>query len=172
VSVGAFVSPTTPITTLARISPVKIDFAVPGRYANAVKVGDAVEVLDEASSKKYQAKVYAINPQIDPTSRTLSVRAVYPNDQQQLRPGAFVRVNLNIGQVEDAIQIPTEAVSPEAAGYRVYKVVGGKAEPQNVKIGIRSEKVIQVTEGLAAGDTIMQTGILQVKPGDRVRVQK
>ncbi|GAA4373634.1 efflux RND transporter periplasmic adaptor subunit [Hymenobacter koreensis] len=171
VSVGGYVTPNTPVTTLSRITPVKIDFAVPGRYANAVKVGDAVTVLDEANSKKYEAKVYAINPQIDPASRTLSVRAVYPNGRQELRPGAFVRVNLNIGQVEEAIQIPTESVSPEASGYRVYKVVDGKAQPQNVKIGIRSEKLLQITEGLAAGDTIMRTGILQVKPGDKIRIQ-
>ncbi|KUG09894.1 transporter [Solirubrum puertoriconensis] len=172
VSQGAYVSPNTPITTVSRITPVKIDFAVPGRYAAAVKVGDQVEVLDEASGKKFEAKVYAINPQIDPVSRTLSVRATYPNTKQELRPGAFVRVNLQIGQVEQAIQIPTESVSPEANGYRVYKVVGGKAQPQQVKIGIRSEKLIQVTEGLAAGDTVLRTGILQVKPGDKIKVQK
>ncbi|RTQ45269.1 efflux RND transporter periplasmic adaptor subunit [Hymenobacter gummosus] len=169
-SVGAYVSPNTPITTISRIEPVKVDFAVPGRYANAVKVGDQVQVLDEASNKKYQAKVYAINPQIDPASRTLSVRAVYPNSKRELQPGAFVRVNLQIGQVDEAIQIPTESVSPEASGYIVYKVVGGKAERQPVKIGIRSEKLIQITDGLAAGDTILRTGILQVKPGDRVRI--
>ncbi|WP_400191893.1 efflux RND transporter periplasmic adaptor subunit [Hymenobacter sp. B81] len=171
VSVGGYVTPNTPITTLSRISPVKVDFAVPGRYANAVKVGDKVMVLDEATSKKYEASIYAINPQIDAASRTLSVRAVYPNRQQELRPGAFVRVNLNIGQVEEALQIPTEAVSPEASGYRVYKLVNGKAQPQNVKIGIRSETLLQITEGLAAGDTILRTGILQVKPGDRIKIQ-
>ncbi|GAB2959379.1 efflux RND transporter periplasmic adaptor subunit [Hymenobacter coalescens] len=170
VSQGAYVSPNTPITTVSRISPVKVDFAVPGRYANAVQVGDRVQVLDEASNKKYEAQVYAINPQIDPASRTLSVRATYPNTNRELRPGAFVRVNLQIGQVEEAIQIPTESVSPEASGYRVFKVVGGKAQPQPVKIGIRSAKVIQITEGLAQGDTILRTGILQVKPGDKVRI--
>lgn len=172
VSVGAYVSPNSPITTVSRISPVKVDFAVPGRYANAVRVGDQVQVLDETSNKKFNAKVYAINPQIDPTSRTLSVRATYPNSQRELRPGAFVRVNLQLGQVEEAIQIPTESVSPEANGYIVYKVAGGKAERQPVKIGIRSESVIQITEGLAQGDTILRTGILQVKPGDKVKIQK
>ena len=171
-SVGAYVSPNTPITTISRIEPVKVDFAVPGRYASAVKVGDRVQVLDEASSKKYDAKVYAINPQIDPASRTLSVRAIYANSKHELQPGAFVRVNLQIGQVDEAIQIPTEAVSPEASGYIVYKVVKGKAERQPVKIGIRSESLIQITDGLAAGDTIMRTGILQVKAGDKVKVQK
>ncbi|OON68926.1 efflux transporter periplasmic adaptor subunit [Hymenobacter sp. CRA2] len=172
VSVGAYVSPNSPITTLSRVSPVKVDFAVPGRYANAVKVGDQVQVLDEASNKKYNARVYAINPQIDPASRTLSVRATYPNAQKELQPGAFVRVNLQIGQVDEAIQIPSESVSPEASGYMVYKVQGGKAERQPVKIGIRSESLIQITEGLAQGDTILRTGILQVKPGDKVKIQK
>jgi membrane fusion protein (multidrug efflux system) len=51
-------------------------------------------------------------------------------------------------------------------------VVNGKAEPQNVKIGIRSEALLQITDGLAAGDTILRTGILQVKPGDKVKIQR
>ncbi|MBJ6108171.1 efflux RND transporter periplasmic adaptor subunit [Hymenobacter sp. BT523] len=171
-TVGTYVSPGAEITTLSRVKPVKIDFAVPGRFATNVKVGDVVSVLDEATNKKYDAKVYAIDPQIDPVSRTLPVRARYANTSNELRPGAFVRVNLQLGETTSALQVPTESVIPEASGYSVYTVKRNKMVPKKVKIGIRSDKVIQITDGLAVGDSVLRTGILQVKPGDRVKVTK
>ncbi len=171
-TVGTYVSPGATITTLSRVRPVKIDFAVPGRFASSVRVGDTVRVTDEATSRVLPAVVYAVNPQIDPVSRTLPVRARYPNRHDELRPGAFVKVNLELGQTASAIQVPTEAVVPVASGYQVYKVVHGKVAPQDVKIGIRSERVIQITTGLVVGDTLLRTGVLQVKPGDGVVVKE
>ena len=171
-SVGAYVSPGTAITTLSRVQPVKIDFNVPSRFAQSVRVGDQVLVTDEATTKKIKAKVYAINPQIDPVSRTLPIRAIYANKNKELRPGGFVKVNLELGETDEALQIPTEAVVPVASGYTVYLVKKGKAVVQVVNIGVRSDKVIQITKGLAVGDTIIRTGILQVKPGDRLAIQK
>jgi membrane fusion protein (multidrug efflux system) len=171
-TVGTYVSPGAEITTLSRVRPVKIDFAVPGRFATSVRVGDVVSVTDEGTNKKYEAKVYAIDPQIDPVSRTQPVRARYANTNNELRPGAFVKVNLQLGESTEALQVPTEAVIPEASGYSVYTVQKGKMVPKKVKIGIRSDKVIQITDGLAVGDTVIRTGILQVKPGDAVKVTK
>ena len=171
-SVGAYVSPGTAITTLSRVQPVKVDFNVPSRFAQSVRIGDAVTVTDEATTRKFQAKVYAINPQIDPVSRTLPVRAIYANKKSELRPGGFVKVKLALGETDEALQIPTEAVVPVASGYTVFRVKNGKAAIQTVKIGIRSDKLIQITNGLTVGDTIIRTGILQVKPGDRLAIQK
>ncbi len=171
-TVGTYVSPGTEITTLSRVRPVKIAFAVPGRFAAQVRVGDVVSITDEGTNRKYDAKVYAIDPQIDPVSRTQPVRARYANQSNELRPGAFVKVNLQLGESTDALQVPTEAVIPEASGYSVYTVEAGKMVPKKVKIGIRSDKVIQITDGLAVGDSVIRTGILQVKPGDAVVVSK
>ena len=171
-TVGTYVSPGVAITTLSRVRPVKIDFAVPGRFAASVRVGDVVSALDETTNRKFDAQVYAVDPQIDPVSRTQPVRARYANLHDELRPGAFVRVNLKLGETAAALQIPTEAVIPEASGYSVYTVRGGRMVPKKVKIGIRSDKVIQITDGLAVGDSVIRTGILQVKPGDAVRVVK
>jgi membrane fusion protein (multidrug efflux system) len=169
-TVGTYVSPGSEITTLSRVRPVKIDFAVPGRFATKVRVGDVVSITDEGTNKKYEAKVYAIDPQIDPVSRTQPVRARYANQNNELRPGAFVKVNLQLGESTDALQVPTEAVIPEASGYSIYTVKDGKMVPKKVKIGIRSDKVIQITDGLAVGDSVIRTGILQVKPGDAVSI--
>lgn len=171
-TVGTYVSPGDIITTLSRTRPVKIAFQVPGRFASAVRKGDQVRITDEGSGKTYAAKVYALDPQIDPVSRTLPVRARFPNKQDELRPGAFVKVNLQLGETAGALQIPTEAITPEAAGYSVFLIKKGKAVKQLVKIGVRSEQLIQITDGLAVGDSVARTGILQLKPGDAVRATK
>ncbi|QJX47667.1 efflux RND transporter periplasmic adaptor subunit [Hymenobacter taeanensis] len=171
-TVGTYVSPGAEITTLSKVKPVKINFTVPGRFASMVKPSDQITITDESSNKKFQAKVYALDPQIDPVSRTQTVRARYANTNNELRPGAFVKVNLQLGESTEALQVPTESVIPEAAGYSVYTVEDGKMVPKKVKIGVRSAKLIQITDGLAVGDTVLRTGILQVKPGDAVKVIK
>ena len=145
---------------------------MPGRYASAVKRGDQVLIKDEGSGKTYTAQVYALDPQIDPVSRTLPVRARFANSNDELRPGAFVKVSLQLGESAETLQVPTEAITPEAAGYTVFVVRKGKAEKQPVKIGVRSEKLIQITDGLAVGDSVVRTGILQLKPGDAVKATK
>lgn len=170
-TVGTYVSPNTPIVTLAQTRPVKIDFGVPGRFAAQVKVGDTVRVTDEASAKQYAALVYAVNPQLDPVSRTLQARARFANTHDELQPGAFVKVQLQLGQTADALQIPTEAVVPVASGYQVFVVEKGKVVAKDVKIGARSDVLIQIVSGLAVGDSVVRTGVLQVKPGDAVKAQ-
>ncbi|PRY16483.1 membrane fusion protein (multidrug efflux system) [Pontibacter ummariensis] len=172
VSEGSYVSATTPIARLVDISPVKIDFSIPGRYSQEVKEGDRISFTVEGSPETYEARIYAIQPNIDPTTRTLQVRALYDNQNQEVRPGAFVKVNLTLKDVDDAILIPTEAIIPEATGHKIFLVKGGKAVPQMVKIGQRSETMIQIMEGIAPGDTLIQAGILQVRPGSDLSIRK
>lgn len=171
-TVGTYVSPGDAITTLSRTRPVKIAFQVPGRFAATVRKGDEVKITDEGSAKTYSAKVYALDPQIDPVSRTLPVRARFANTKDELRPGGFVKVNLQLGETTGALQVPTEAITPEAAGYSVFLIKNGKAVKQMVKIGVRSAQLIQITDGLAVGDSVARTGILQLKPGDAVKATK
>lgn len=167
-TVGTYVSPNTPIVTLAQTRPVKIDFGVPGRFAAQVRVGDTIRVTDEATARQYSARVYAVNPQLDPVSRTLQARARFANLHDELQPGAFVKVNLELGQTADALQIPTEAVVPVASGYQVFVVEKSKVVAKDVKIGARSDALIQIVGGLAVGDSVVRTGVLQVKAGDAV----
>ena len=169
ITVGTYVSPNTPVVTLARTRPVKIDCAVPGRFAARVRVGDVVRATDEATAKEYTAKVYAVNPELDPVSRTLQARARFANRNDELQPGAFVKVRLDLGETTDALQIPTEAVVPVAAGYQVFVVKNGKATTKDIKIGLRSDKLIQVLSGLAVGDSVVRSGVLQIKVGDAVK---
>ncbi|MDX5348254.1 MAG: efflux RND transporter periplasmic adaptor subunit, partial [Hymenobacteraceae bacterium] len=115
--------------------------------------------------------IYALEPQIDPNTRTQQVRARYHNKNQNVLPGSFVRVEVPLKEMPDAILIPTEAVMPELNGHKVFVVQNGKAQAKQVKIGFRSDRLIQITEGLQPGDSVISSGILQVKPGADVVVQ-
>lgn len=172
VSEGSYVTAATPIARIVDISPVKIEFAIPGRYSQQVKEGDKITFSSEGSPTEYQATIYATQPIIDPATRTMQVRALYDNKNEEVKPGAFVRVNLGLKEVEEAILIPTESIIPEANGHKVFLAKGGKAVPQMVKIGQRSERMIQILEGLAPGDSVIQSGVLQARPGADLTIRK
>lgn len=168
VSVGSYISPATRIASIQNLRPLKIDFAIPEKYASMVRKGDKVLFKIQGASKTLEGEVYAIEPKIDPTTRTLPIRAIYPNKDHRIFPGAFAEVELLMQQIDDAVLIPTEALIPELKGQKVFVAKQGKAEPKPVQIGTRTDKEIQITSGLSDGDTVITTGILQLRPGTSV----
>ncbi|MDR0711870.1 MAG: efflux RND transporter periplasmic adaptor subunit [Prevotellaceae bacterium] len=164
-SEGAFVSPGTLVTTLTCISPLKVDFSISERHTGNVHTGMAVFFKVEGYLKPFEAKIYAIEPRVDVKTRTIVLRAIYPNTREALKPGRSVSVELQLHLFSDAISIPTEALIPEIDGTLVYVYRNGKAQPLPVKTGIRTETEIQITSGLAVGDTLITSGILQLRTG-------
>lgn len=172
VSQGGYVTSGTSIATLYSVNPIKIDFSVPERYADAVRAGTTVTIRVDASGDTLSARIYAVEPQINQETRTLQVRAVAPNPGGRLQPGAFARVALPLELGERAILLPTEAVVPGTNSASVFVARGGKVESRTVKIGVRTERSVQILDGVAAGDTVLVTGILQAKPGAPVTVSR
>lgn len=170
VSEGSFVTTSTIIARLQNLSYLKVDFAIPQKYASLVKVGDEVTFRLSAGDTKYKARVYAIEPKIDPSTRTLKLRARCETNYKDLFPGAFVNVEVNLKENENAILIPTVAVVPELKGQSVYLYKGGSVAPQSVELGLREEKRVQIVSGLAEGDTVITSGILQIRPGAKVKI--
>jgi membrane fusion protein (multidrug efflux system) len=169
VSVGTYVSPATPITMIQNDHPVKIDFTVPERYAASVAKGDSIHFTVEGSTRVFGGTVYALESDIDAQTRTMGVRATSPNADGALVPGAFAEVEV-ILPARDTILVPSFAVIPELRGHRVFVCRGGKAESRSIRIGVRTEERVEVVDGLAAGDTLITSGILQLKPGAPVSV--
>lgn len=172
ISEGAYISPNTTIATLYNNSPAKIEFAVPGRYSPLVKAGRQVYFTIESDTSRLAGKVYAIEPRIDPETRTLKIRALADNTKGVLLPGQFVKLELILDSSDTAILIPTEAVVPEQGGKKVFLAVDGKATEVKIETGIRTNLQLEVTSGLKAGDTVLTTGILQLRAGMPVQVVK
>jgi membrane fusion protein (multidrug efflux system) len=168
VSEGAYVSPSTLITTLQEIDPVKIDFSIPGKYAGWVKPGQAVTFFVQGSGERHQGKVYAVDPRIDPATRTLRLRAASPNPRGAILPGAFATVNIPLESVESALMVPAQAVSVDARGAKVFVYQDGKAVPRPVQAGLRTDTSVQIVGGLSAGDTVIVSGAVSIRPGSPV----
>lgn len=171
VSEGSYVGPADHIATLVSIDPIKIEFSVPERYANEVGVGDKVNFnRSEDAVTSRTGEVYAVEPRINTETRTLTMRAISKNEDRKLLPGMFVRIKLVLDVNDNSIMIPAQSLIPQMEGYKVYVIEDGKAIEKNVSAGMRTENMVEVTEGLAPGDSVLTTGIMQVKNGSPVRV--
>ena len=165
VSVGSYASPTTIVAKLTKISPLKINFSVPERYAKEIKKGTRLTFSLDGYLKDFDATVYATESKVDPASRTLSVRALYPNTGTKLLPGRFASIKIKMHEIPNAIAIPSEAIVPEMGKSKVYLYKSGKSMPVEVKTGLRTDTQVQIINGLHVGDTIITSGTLQLRTG-------
>jgi len=168
VSEGSYITPATRIATLQDNGRLKIDFAIPEKYAGSIKPGDKISFTIQGSSKNFAGIVYALDPKIDMATRTLNMRAICPNPDGALFPGAFANVEV-VFKEKDALVAPTEALIPELKGNKIFLLKSGKAVSQSVETGIRTDKLIEITNGVQPGDTLITSAILQLRDGMAVR---
>jgi membrane fusion protein (multidrug efflux system) len=172
VSTGTFASPTTIVAKLTKISPIKVEFAVPERYARQIHKGTRLSFKIDGRLNAFEAEVYATESSIDPETHTLMVRAIYPNSKRELLPGRYADITLKQQEIKDAIAIPSEAIVPEMGKNKVFVYRSGKAEPVDVTIGIRTEAEVQILQGLSIGDTIITSGTLQLRKDMPIIIDK
>lgn len=170
VSEGSFVNSNTRITTLQNLSMVKIDFSIPEKYATLVKKNQIVNFSVVGFEERFTGKIYAIEPKIDPTTRTVQLRALASNKEEKLLPGSFAQVELILETLLNTIMLPSESIIPEMQGQKVFIVKDGKAQPQQIRTGLRTETHLQVIGGLSSGDTVIVTGIMQLRPSMSVKI--
>ncbi len=171
-SEGAYATPNTKIARLIKNKPLKIEFSVPERYAGEIQKGFPITFRVDGIDRDLKAAVYAVDPKIDIRTRTVIVRAEYPNTNEELKPGRYAGITLEITQFTNTIAIPTEALIPEMDGDRVFIYRSGRAMPSIVKTGIRTESHIQVLSGLNMGDTLLATGVMQLRQGMPITLDK
>jgi membrane fusion protein (multidrug efflux system) len=172
VSPGSYLSSQTQIASLNDLDPVKLDFTVPEKYSALMKVGDEISFAVEGFERSFPGTIFAIEPSIDASTRSLRVRARCPNPDGALVPGAFANVDLVLRSVADALTVPSIAVIPELGGKKVFVYEDGAAQPRPVETGIRSDTAVQITSGLAEGDLVIISGLLQMQPGLVVEIEE
>ena len=165
ISVGSYASPTTIVAKLTKITPLKVEFSVPERYASQIKKGTNLNFRIEGKLDAFSAKVYAVESTIDPNLHQYTARALYPNTNRALLPGRYTSIQLKKEEIPNAIAIPTEAIVPEMGKDKVFLYKSGKAEPVEVTTGIRTDAEVQIVRGLQVGDTILTSGTLQLRLG-------
>ncbi len=170
VSPGSLISPDTRITTVQVLDPLRLQFSVPARFAARVASGQRVLFRAEGSDRDYEGVIYAVEPALEESTRTLSIRARTPNSDGTLFPGSFATVEVILEEFDEALTVPSIAVRPDLDGPRVFVYRGGEAEVVPVRLGIRTRESVQVLEGLSSGDSVIVTGFQQLRPGRDVEV--
>ena len=163
VSEGAFVSPTTRIARLQQTDQLKLDFTVPERYVSMLKLPLNVAFAVQGRADKFNASVYAIEPSVSSSTRTVQLRAHVSNTQQHLLPGQFAQVFLPLKSDHSSIFIPTQAIIPILKGQKVFVCKEGKAAEVKVETGFRNDAMIEIVKGLQVGDSVITTGIMSLK---------
>ncbi len=171
VSPGSMVSTDTRIASMQKVKPVKIEFTVPERHGRRVEVGGEIRFTTAGIRDTLTAEIYAREPRIDAASRALRFRARYPNENEILLPGAFVNVNLQLSDDTEVIEIPGKAVIPQIKGAKVFVAENGKAEERSVELSGRDAEFVRITSGLKPGDEVIISGLMQIRPGMKVKTE-
>lgn len=172
VSLGAYVTPQTIITTIQQVEQLKLEFTIPERYTSEVSAGQLVNFSIEGNNKKHTAKVIATEATVTENNRSLRLRAVVTSKDRTLIPGAFAKVTLNFGKDNEALMIPSQAIIPGARNKQVVVYKSGIAKFTVVGTGLRDSSRVQITSGINVGDTIVTTGILSIKPEAKIKISK
>lgn len=170
VSEGSYVTPSAIVATLQDYSRIKIDFSVPERYVSYVTVGDRISFTRQGSDRTYNGTVMAIEPRIDAATRTLLLRAEAQNPEGSIFPGSFVEIQFELRAIPNALMVPSEAVIPELGGSSLFVAENGIAKRRRIETGIRTETLVQIVSGISEGDTVLTTGILQLRENMPVRL--
>jgi membrane fusion protein (multidrug efflux system) len=170
VSPGAYVTQAQVLATLQQVSNLKVDFVLPENQMNSVKNGMMVN-LKTAQGTEHQAKVIAIEPQINAGTRNVKVRAILQDKADDITPGSFVVVGIDASSSDGSILIPTNAIIPESRSKKVAVLKNGTIQMTEIETGYRTSDRVVVTKGLSEGDTIAVSAILFLKPGAPLKVR-
>ncbi|WP_262245465.1 efflux RND transporter periplasmic adaptor subunit [Parapedobacter soli] len=171
ISEGEYLTPSVVVANLLSVNPVKVLFSVPEKYSNEIKVGQGLTFGVSGSEARYHAEIYAIEPGVDPATRTVSIRAIADNPEGRLFPGTFAHIELALDHTEDAVLVPTEAVVPVQNGKQVFLYKDGKATATPVEAESRTRTDVLITSGVSIGDTVLTSGIMSLTDSMAVSVQ-
>ncbi len=179
---GDFVREGADLVNLEDTGAMLVDFRLPERFQERLERGQTAELqLDAMPGRRFSARIEALDPLLDANGRSVAVRAVLQQSDAVLRPGMFARVNVVFSVNPHALVLPEEAIVPQAGRQYVVKVVAapagsaegvaGVSRRQEVQLGGRVAGKVEITAGLAAGDTVVVAGQQRLQvDGSPVRV--
>lgn len=172
VSPGDYVSPGQALVNLESLGDLKIDFRVPELALSQLAVGQALDIrIDAYPQQLFRGEVYAIEPRVTDTTRSIGLRARLPNPEGQLRSGLSARVVLETANIPDAVLVPEQAIFPRGEQQFVYVIEDGKAVLRPVQVGQREPGRAEIVEGLKPGEVLITAGLQKIGAGAAVRIQ-
>ena len=172
ISLGAYITPTDVITSIRQVNQLKLEFTIPEKYSENIRKGQLVNFTVSGASQNFTSTVIATETSIEATTRTLRVRAVVKGNNPILVPGNFAKISLQMGKNARALIVPTQAILPQARNKSAIVYTDGVAKFLPVITGIRDSSYVQVLDGLKAGDTVVITALLAIRPDSKIKLTK
>ena len=171
---GEMAAAGTPLMTVMDLSRVTARAHIPQNDAAVLKVGDKATIAVPGLEEPVEGKVILVSPALDPNSTTVEVWVQAKNPKQTLKPGSSVRLSMISAEVPDALVIPAAALLTGADGATTVMVIGDDqhAHQQAVKVGIRQDDKIQITEGLKEGQRIVTEGAYGLPDNAKVSIEE
>ncbi len=166
VSPGDYITAGQEIVNLEAINPIKVAFALPEVLLSVVQTGQSVRVsVDAFPNEIFEGEVYAIDPRIAASGRSVTLRALVPNPDSRLKPGLFARIAIIFATRENAIMIPERALVPVQGRQTLFVVKDGTVSLRDVETGSRRGGQVEVISGLTPGEQIVTAGQLKLREG-------
>jgi RND family efflux transporter MFP subunit len=168
---GEFIRENTPVATIVQMSPLKLKTAIQEKHASLIHPGQTVEFDVEAFlNRKFKGRIAYVSPAVDQATRTFAVEAMVDNADRQLKPGFFAKGVVLTSVDEQVMAVPEDAVSTLAGVSTVYVIEDGKARQQQIALGARQNKLVEVTSGLKGDELLATVNLNQLATGVAVSV--
>jgi membrane fusion protein (multidrug efflux system) len=168
VDLGEYLQPGTAIVPLEALAPIHADFALPERYLDQISVGQAVEIEVQAfPGETFTGRISALNPGIDPGTRSLQIRATLENREARLRPGMFAEVRTVLPQRPSVLTLPQTAITYNPYGDSVFVIQEGESglhvQRRQIETGAVVNGRVEILQGLQAGDQVVSAGQVKLR---------
>ena len=168
---GDAVSSQVPVATIGDLSRLQVVTAIPERFISRIRIGMPAEVYLEAwPGNVISLEVSEINPVVDSASRTLEIKMDIPQGQDKAKAGMYAEIRLTTDEKDDVVKIPADTVLRRLGEIFVYVVDGERAEKRIVVPGITLGGIVEIIDGIDAGEKIVYQGQTLLEDGVKVRV--
>jgi len=170
---GEYIRENTPVATIVQMNPLKLKTAIQERHAGLIRAGQTVEFFVEAfPDRKFTGKIAYVSPAVDQATRTFPVEAIVDNPDRVLKPGFFARGTALTKVDANVLAAPEAAISTLAGVSTVYVIENDKARQQQVSLGARQDKLVEIVAGLNGDETLATTNLNQLATGVAIRVER
>ena len=170
VSTGDYVTRGMKVAEVVRITPLRIELTVPEQFVASISVGQPVSfTVDAFSGRTFEGRVRFVSPALRADQRALTVEAVVPNSNAELKPGMFATALIEQNKKAPAVLVPAGAVRVVSGTARVFVIVGDRAEERIVTTGQSVDSLVEIVTGLKSGERVATENVTQLVDGIKVR---